>query len=29
MSQGSFDWGTSDVAELTISVAMDYCVLNF
>ena len=29
MSQGSFDWATSDVAELTITVAMDYCVLNF
>jgi len=29
MSQGSFDWATSDVAELTVSVAMDYCVLNY
>ena len=29
MSQGSFDWATSDVAELTMSVAMDYCVLNY
>ena len=29
MSQGSFDWSTSEVAELTISVAMDYCVLNY
>ena len=29
MSQGSFDWATSDVAELTMTVAMDYCVLNF
>jgi hypothetical protein len=29
MSQGSFDWGTSDATELTISVAMDYCILNY
>ena len=29
MAQGSFDWATSDVAELTMTVAMDYCVLNF
>ena len=29
MAQGSFDWATSDVAELSISVAMDYCVLNY
>ena len=29
MSQGSFDWATSDVAELTMTVAMDYCVLNY
>jgi len=29
MAQGSFDWSTSDVAELTITVAMDYCVLNY
>ena len=29
MAQGSFDWATSDVAELTITVAMDYCVLNY
>jgi hypothetical protein len=29
MSQGSFDWSTSDVAELTMTVAMDYCVLNY
>ena len=29
MEQGSFDWATSDVAELGITVAMDYCVLNY
>ena len=29
MAQGSFDWATSDVAELSITVAMDYCVLNY
>ena len=29
MAQGSFDWATSDVAELTMTVAMDYCVLNY
>jgi hypothetical protein len=29
MAQGSFDWSSSDTAELTISVAMDYCVLNY
>ena len=29
MSQGDFDWATSDVAELSITVAMDYCVLNY
>lgn len=29
MSQGSFDWSSSDPVELTITVAMDYCVLNF
>ena len=29
MEQGSFDWATSDVAELSITVAMDYCVLNY
>ena len=29
MAQGSFDWATSDVAELQITVAMDYCVLNY
>jgi len=29
MSQGSFDWSSSEPVELTITVAMDYCVLNF
>jgi len=29
MEQGSFDWSTSEVAELGITVAMDYCVLNY
>jgi hypothetical protein len=29
MAQGSFDWGSSEPVELTITVAMDYCVLNF
>ena len=29
MSQGDFDWASSDVAELSITVAMDYCVLNY
>jgi len=29
MAQGSLDWGTSDGVELTITVAMDYCVLNY
>ena len=29
MSQGTFDWGSSEPVELTITVAMDYCVLNF
>ena len=29
MSQGDFDWSSSDAVELTITVAMDYCVLNY
>lgn len=29
MSQGSFDWSSPEPVELTITVAMDYCVLNF
>jgi hypothetical protein len=28
-NQGSFDWSTDEVAELSITVAMDYCVLNY
>lgn len=27
--QGSFDWATSDTAELAITVNMDYCILNY
>ena len=29
MSQGDFDWSSSDAVELKITVAMDYCVLNY
>jgi len=29
MSQGDFDWSNSEVAELQITVDMDYCVLNY
>ena len=29
MAQGDFDWANSEVAELTITVDMDYCVLNY
>ena len=29
MSQGDFDWTSSDAVELSITVAMDYCVLNY
>ena len=29
MDQGGFDWATDETAELSITVAMDYCVLNF
>ena len=29
MAQGSFDWSSSEAAELTITVAMDSCVLNY
>ena len=29
MSQGDFDWSNSEVAELSITVDMDYCVLNY
>ena len=27
--QGSFDWATDETVELSLTVAMDYCVLNF
>lgn len=29
MSQGDLDWSSSDAVELGITVAMDYCVLNY
>ena len=29
MDQGGFDWATDETVELSITVAMDYCVLNF
>lgn len=29
MAQGDFDWANDEVAELTITVDMDYCVLNY
>ena len=29
MDQGSFDWATDETVELSLTVAMDYCVLNF
>jgi len=29
MEQGEFDWGSSDVVELSIEVAMDFCILNY
>ena len=29
MSQGDFDWANDEVAELSITVDMDYCVLNY
>jgi hypothetical protein len=28
-SQGSLDWSSSETVELSITVAMDYCVLNY
>ena len=28
-AQGSFDWATDDTVELSMTVAMDYCVLNY
>jgi hypothetical protein len=29
MDQGSLDWSSSEALELSVTVAMDYCVLNF
>jgi hypothetical protein len=29
MDQGSLDWSSSEAIDLSITVAMDYCVLNF
>ena len=29
MAQGTFDWNSVEAVELTITVAMDYCVLNY
>ena len=29
MSQGDFDWSSSEAVELSMTVAMDYCVLNY
>ena len=29
MSHGDFDWSAPEAVELKISVAMDYCVLNY
>ena len=29
MDQGGFDWATDETVELSMTVAMDYCVLNF
>jgi hypothetical protein len=26
---GNYDWSTSDPTELTLSIGMDYCVLNY
>jgi len=28
-SFGDYDWSSSDVAEISVTVAMDYCVLNY
>ena len=28
-AQGSFDWSNSEAAEINLTVAMDYCVLNY
>jgi hypothetical protein len=29
LNQGSFDWSVSDPVDLTITLSMDYCVLNY
>lgn len=29
MSQGDFSWDNSDASELSITVGMDYCILNY
>ena len=29
MNQGAFDWSSPEAVELSITVAMDYCVLNY
>ena len=29
MAQGQFDWSSTEAVELTMTVAMDYCVLNY
>ena len=29
MSQGDFDWSSPEAVELSITIAMDYCVLNY
>jgi len=29
MAEGDYDWSSADAAEITMTVAMDYCVLNF
>ena len=29
MSQGDFDWSAPDTVELSMTIAMDYCVLNY
>jgi hypothetical protein len=26
---GSYDWATADPTELTVELAMDYCILNY
>ena len=28
-AQGSFDWSSSEAAEISLTVAMDYCILNY